>query len=233
MEEYYSNMRKDQYKNYRVCSCCGKTLPLTRVYFKRLRTPQGEIGYHLMCKGCETEKKIAKEWKDGKLLCHKCGEYKPIEEFSPNGGADPVRSNRRSTCRNCSTKAQKEQNKSLPNEQKLDKCLRWRWLSARDRSKRNLNIKFSITLDDLKALWIKQSGKCALSGIDMTYELQEGRTPTNISIDKIDRNRGYTPENIQLVCMACNQIKSDMNMEQVYRFCKAIVDTYEHGGIKF
>lgn len=220
-------MKKGEYKNYRICSCCGKTLPLTRVYFKRLKTPQGEIGYHRMCKGCEAEKKVAKEWQEGKLLCHCCGEYKNIEEFSPNGMANPIRNNRRSICRECTTKRQKEHNRELQNDIKLNKCLRWRWLSARDRSRRNKNIAFSITLEDVVALWNKQNGKCALSGIEMTYELQKGRTPTNVSIDKIDRTKGYIPENIQLVCMACNQMKSDMSEEELYSFCKNIIKTYE------
>jgi len=62
----------------------------------------------------------------------------------------------------------------------------------------------------------------------MTYELKCGRTPTNVSIDKIDKSKGYVTENIQLVCMACNQIKSDMSEDWMYYFCKNIVDNYEN-----
>ena len=62
----------------------------------------------------------------------------------------------------------------------------------------------------------------------MTYLLKEGRIPTNISIDKIDRTKGYTIGNIQLVCMACNQIKSDLTEEEMYNFCKKIVEIYEN-----
>lgn len=61
----------------------------------------------------------------------------------------------------------------------------------------------------------------------MTYELRVGRTPTNVSIDKIDHTKGYTMDNIQLVCMACNQIKNDLSNEEMYKFCKAIVNKYE------
>lgn len=49
-----------------------------------------------------------------------------------------------------------------------------------------------------------------------------GRTPTNISIDKINRNLGYTKDNVQLVCMACNQMKSDLSDDMLYFFCKQI-----------
>ena len=71
-------MKLNTFKNYRVCPNCGKELPLTRKYFKRLNTPQGEIGYHHICKECENAIKRNKEWKENKLLCHCCGEYKEI-----------------------------------------------------------------------------------------------------------------------------------------------------------
>jgi hypothetical protein len=61
-----------------------------------------------------------------------------------------------------------------------------------------------LTLEYLEELWKEQEGLCALSGIKMTFELKRGRTHTNLSIDKIDRNKGYIIGNIQLVCMACN-----------------------------
>lgn len=219
-------MKSGEYKNYRTCPCCGETLPLTRQNFKRLVT-QGKEAFHMKCKRCEDREEYEREWKYGKLLCHCCGEYKDISEYSPNGGSNHIRNNRRSICRTCSTLRQKQNNKNLPDEQKLMKCLRWRWLSARDRSKRQ-NIDFSISIDDIKDLWAKQNGICALSGINMTYELQNGRTPTNVSIDKIDRTKGYVPGNIQLVCMACNQIKSDLSEDVMYKFCKSIVEHYEN-----
>ena len=218
-EEYYFNMKKDEYKNYRTCPQCERTFPLSREYFKRLIT-QGKEAFHTLCKECEEENRRNKEWKEGKLLCHCCGEYKDINEFSPNGGTSPIRKGRRSMCRSCSTNRQKEHNKNLSDQEKLLKCLRWRWLSARDRSRRYEKIGFSLTIEDLITLWNKQNGKCALSGIPMTYELQKGRTYTNVSIDRINTNGDYAPNNIQLVCMACNQIKSDMLEEDMYRFCK-------------
>lgn len=180
----------------------------------------------MKCKSCEDRERYEREWKDGKLFCHECGKYLSPDEFSPNGGANPVRNNRRNICRFCSTERQKRNNKTLPNDKKLAKCLRWRWLGARDRSKSH-NIDFSITLEDIKNLWFAQDGICALSGIKMTYELQNGRTPTNVSIDKIDHAKGYVTGNVQLVCMACNQIKSDLSEEEMYQFCKKIVEHYE------
>lgn len=58
----------------------------------------------------------------------------------------------------------------------------------------------------------------------MTYELGEGRLYTNVSIDQIHPSQGYTIDNIQLVCMAVNQLKSDFGMDIVIALCKAIIE---------
>jgi hypothetical protein len=116
---------------------------------------------------------------------------------------------------------------SLEGEAKLKKCLRHRLLGARDRAIKQ-NISFSLDLESIIDLWYAQNGMCALSGLPMTFELKQGRVPTNVSIDKIDRTLGYIKGNIQLVCMACNQIKSDLTDAEMYNFCKNIVKNYEN-----
>lgn len=85
------------------------------------------------------------------------------------------------------------------------------------------SLPFTITKEDLMVLWKLQDGKCAISGLDMTYELGEGRLYTNVSIDQICPSKGYTIDNIQLVCMAANQLKSDFGMDVVITLCEAII----------
>ena len=72
-------------------------------------------------------------------------------------------------------------------------------------------------------LWDTQHGKCAISGIDMTYIANCGRIPTNVSVDRIDSSKGYIKGNVQLVCMAVNQMKNDLDMQTLLTFCDAIV----------
>ena len=219
-------MKLSGYKNYRTCSCCGVSLPLSRKFFKRNNEEDGSTSFHESCRECEDKKMWEHEWLDGKLLCHYCNEYKDVEEFSAKGSKSRIRNGRRYICKQCGTIRQKKHNRALPDAQKLARCLRWRWLGAQDRSKRE-GIDFSLTLEDINNLWVAQDGTCALSGIKMTYELQNGRTPTNVSIDKIDRTGGYVTGNVQLVCMACNQMKSDLSEDEMYQFCKKIVEHYE------
>lgn len=49
------------------------------------------------------------------------------------------------------------------------------------------------------------------------------RVPTNISVDRIDPKQGYIKGNLQLVCMAVNQMKSDLTIEQLKYFCRSIL----------
>lgn len=215
-------MELKKYKSFCVCPSCGNTIPRNRKFFRR-----NSNGYHAVCKQCEDVYKKMSEWKDGMLLCHSCHEYKPETEFTPNNTKNELRHFRRHICKTCSAERQRKHDLELDNNAKLSKCLRFRFLGARDRATK-ANTPFNISLEYLAELWNKQSGRCALSDIDMTFELKRGRTPTNISIDRIDQSCGYVTGNVQLVCMACNQIKSDMSEDEMYSFCKAIVEHYEN-----
>ena len=72
-------------------------------------------------------------------------------------------------------------------------------------------------------LWEKQDGKCALTGMQMTYKFYEGRVNTNLSVDRIDSTKGYSKDNVWLVCMAANQMKNDLSMEEFVEMCEAVV----------
>jgi hypothetical protein len=98
-----------------------------------------------------------------------------------------------------------------------------RYLSLCDRAKRN-GLIVDITKQDLYDLWDNQQGKCALSGIEMTYISNCGRIPTNVSVDRIDSSKGYIKGNVQLVCMAVNQMKNDLDTQTLLMFCNAIIN---------
>ena len=68
---------------------------------------------------------------------------------------------------------------------------------------------------DLETLFQKQEGKCALSNEIMTWFAGEGKTRTNISIDRISPGGEYSLENIRLVCAIVNTMRSDMSDEEL------------------
>lgn len=89
------------------------------------------------------------------------------------------------------------------------------------------NIEFTISIEVLKQLWEKQLGKCAISGVDMTHTILSGRIQTNVSIDRIDSTKGYSVDNIQLVCVSVNVMKGTMNLSELKHFCKLIIENNE------
>ena len=102
----------------------------------------------------------------------------------------------------------------------------------RSRSPRNFlgqlrsyrNRKEFLSLDFLVDLYERQKGLCAISGAVLTYTQGTGKNPSNMSIDRIDSNYGYTEENVQLVCYAVNLMKGEWPEQDLLSWCKTIVD---------
>lgn len=206
---------------YRKCNICGNVYPLIRKYF--IRHTKGGRGEYFTdtCKICETKQKYENEWKDGKLKCHICGRFLDVSQFGKK--QNKYRDNHDSRCRECRTKESRERAQRYDEESRLQRVLQMRYLCARERAMR-FDIPFDITKEYLRELWDKQSGICALSGIPMTFDINKGRVWTNVSIDQINHKEGYTKDNIQLVCMAANQMKSDLDLSTLLYFCKSIID---------
>jgi hypothetical protein len=87
-------------------------------------------------------------------------------------------------------------------------------LSARGRTMAN-----TITVDDVVALWHTQGGYCALSGVVLTPET--GHTNT-VSLDRIDNEGGYTPDNIQLLAAQVNTAKNKWSEAEFVAMCRAV-----------
>ena len=211
------------------CKQCQKDLPKTTEYFSKYssinNTIEPGLNYHSICKQCEYEKIRNDNWKDGLLKCHICGKYFPEETFHKIGKKTKkysYRNNRDSRCPKCKLEQIKSNRNKYSGEEKLNAILLSRFHGAQDRALKN-NIPFDITLNDIRLIWEQQKGLCAISKLPMTFDLYQGRTFTNVSIDQINPHLGYTKENIQLVCMAVNQMKSDMSLEELYMFCEAII----------
>lgn len=161
--------------------------------------------------------------------CNKCKRWRPRSRFNIDRGS--LHQNRGgvcSECKDCQRERYYKQRQRLSEDQEL--ALRYKLQQAlkgtRRRSK-DKNMYTDLTLDYLMYLWEKQKGKCALSGINMTYEFYKGRVNTNVSVDRIDSTKGYTKDNIQLVTMAANQMKNDLQMDEFISLCKSVINNYE------
>lgn len=86
----------------------------------------------------------------------------------------------------------------------------------------------SLTGDDLLQIWHAQGGKCALTGVRMTFHQGRGRVRDNCSVDRIDPRKGYTRANIQLVTDRANRAKTDFTHTEFLAFCRKVLQNHEH-----
>lgn len=84
--------------------------------------------------------------------------------------------------------------------------------------KRKINKEFNIDAKYLKTIYDSQNGLCAITKIPMTTILGQGKIATNISLDRIDFERGYIKGNIQLLCYVVNIMKQRMNNSEIKKF---------------
>ena len=164
----------------------------------------------------------------GYLRCRTCGEYKPQTEFYYNK-EEKHRNFRDAQCKECESKRHKKYRKNTPKRSDLEKHLAILVNGCKSRlnhskSKSYRGITLEIDYKFLYELYQRQEGKCAISGLPMTYNVGAGRNHYNISIDRIDSTKGYTKDNVQLVCAQVNMMKAEMTMEELYIFCENIVD---------
>lgn len=158
--------------------------------------------------------------KDNLVLCHKCLKYLIITDFYVQKELTYRMSCSRK-CKYCiNMQYQKRKKDCKGYGLGIHHILNHRFLALRYRSKSD---KLDFDTQYLQELWNKQEGKCALSGIAMTFLRYTGRISTNVSVDRIDSQYDYRKNNIQLVCMAVNQMKNDLIFNDFLYFCENIV----------
>lgn len=80
----------------------------------------------------------------------------------------------------------------------------------------------AVTLDELMDLWEVQGGRCAVTGLSMTWKTRS-REPTSISLDRIDSSQGYTKGNVRFVCWQINAFKCQWSDEKMIAMARAIL----------
>ena len=101
-------------------------------------------------------------------------------------------------------------------------CFTYLLSGAKTRSKKH-NRPFNIDVSYINKLWSAQQGKCKLSGVKMTTGVMVG-SPTVVSIDRINSNKGYVKGNCQLVTVTVNMMKQKLSNIQLLAVCKLVAN---------
>lgn len=81
---------------------------------------------------------------------------------------------------------------------------------------------YILTLTDLVEMWRRQDGLCALTGLKMTWG--QGRIrPTSMSLDRVNSERGYTLDNVRLICHSVNAFRGDGTDAEMLTIARALV----------
>ena len=181
-------------------------------------------GLAYICKYCNltNKHKIVHIDEDGKLLCLHCECYKDESEFNI-GIPAWYRHDRDRRCKECKKLQYEKRRIANRGDLGIERLLTERFVGLRDRAIRN-GLVVDFDKEYLRELWITQNQRCAISGVEMTTVFFSGRVPSNMSVDRIDSEKGYIRGNVQLVCMAVNQMKSDLSNEELLFFCNKIVE---------
>jgi hypothetical protein len=156
----------------------------------------------------------------GTQVCSRCREEKEEKEFYRSIS---LATGIRRRCIDC--------HYDVYNKRPRDNFIRQMFIDSRSRaSKKNWN--FNLELKDLHELFDKQKGKCALSGVPMTFIHKRGereftRNPTNTSLDRINPKGGYTNDNIQLTTSLTNHAKMDSTDELFIEMCRNVTEWHE------
>jgi hypothetical protein len=81
-------------------------------------------------------------------------------------------------------------------------------------------IKFDLTIEQAWELFIKQDGRCAISGVAISID--PGLTTRTASLDRIDSRKDYVIDNVQWVHKDVNRMKSNFPQEVFLKWVEEI-----------
>ena len=118
--------------------------------------------------------------------------------------------------------------KSKKNKTRLDQYSPFKYSlnKARSRSKSRSEVT-DLTLEYLKEIWENQNGLCTYTNIKMemprsSQDEDIKKSPTKLSLDRIDPSIGYIKGNVEFVCYCINVMKNDFTKQEMIDFIKLI-----------
>ena len=167
---------------------------------------------------------------DGDLMkCMKCGEFKLPEEFHSDKTRE-YRNGKSCYCITCEKEKRSgysfsRENLKIRHNGDYKYFIKSLLRLSRGTDRRS---RAELDLDKCINIYEKQNGLCAISGVKMTFIYGEGVVDTNISLDRIDSNLGYSHDNIQFVCRIVNMMKSKYEMDYFVNWCDLISKNNKH-----
>lgn len=154
--------------------------------------------------------------------CSKCGEHKPLFDFTKNRASKDGLQHRCRVCdkeyqtkrRNDNKEQIREYSKAYQTKRREDFDYRLQMLLNASKQRAALkNREHTLTIQDIKELY-PLDNKCPVFGFELQFN-NAGFRETSPSIDRIDSTKGYTRDNVQIVSWKANRLKSYATLEDL------------------
>ena len=89
---------------------------------------------------------------------------------------------------------------------------------SKSRAKKK-NIPHDVTKDDVAQMYMQSGGRCPY--IKVPFILEKGNR-YNISLDRIDSSKGYTKDNIMIICDWANKAKGTCTPAEFLELCERV-----------
>lgn len=90
------------------------------------------------------------------------------------------------------------------------------------------NVEYALDKEFMIHLLRRSGWKCEVSGIPFEFGIKENKgynLPYHPSLDRIDSSKGYTPDNIRIVCLAANIAMNTWGDQVLLRLAQGVVET--------
>jgi hypothetical protein len=152
--------------------------------------------------------------------CNKCGQIKDNSEF--------YETQRGNKCKQCFleiTRESKRKKRLDPDFRKLEviqqkerRVRLWQNTLIND-SKRNKE--HNLTVDNINEMFKNQNGLCYWFNVPLIPS-NNSKHPQQPSLDRLDRNKGYTIDNVVLTCYSANIGRNENSIEDWETFIKVL-----------
>jgi hypothetical protein len=154
--------------------------------------------------------------------CKICGEIKPIDDF--------YKSQRSGKCKLCTLnfgreyKREKRKNlefKKLEGKKQKERRARL-WQNTLIHDSKHRDVVNTLTVTDINEMFEQQKGLCYWFNVPLIPS-NKTKHPQQPSLDRLDRNKGYTKDNVVLCCYSANIGRNDNDVETWIEFLNLFI----------